>query len=76
MKNWIKLDKDNFIFYIQSNNINAIGIDKEKPLELYIMMVGDEEPTTFTFQSNKLRNEKLDEIFQRKKEEPSNEELA
>lgn len=74
MENWIKLEKDDFIYYIPRSNIAAVCIKKDKPFDLNIMMIGDEKPTLFTFQSNKLRNDKLDEIFQREKKEESNDE--
>lgn len=74
MENWIKLEKDDFIYYIQRSNIAAVSIKKDKLFDLNVMMIGDEKPTLFTFQSNKLRNDKLDEIFQREKEEEPNDE--
>lgn len=69
MKDWVKLEDNKYAFYFQRKNIAGVCIDKNRPLELSILMIGDEMPTMFSFETNQLRNDKLDEIFEREKTE-------
>jgi len=64
MKEWIRFEQGDFSFFIKTANITGICINKERPTELKIAMVGDEEESTvFTFPDAETRNKKLDEIF-------------
>lgn len=66
MEKWIRLEQDNFIYFIPRFNIAGVSISKKKPTELNILMRGDAETTTFTFADTNARNAKLDEILERK----------
>jgi len=66
MEKWIRLEQDDYIYFIPHFNIAGVSISKERPTELNIIMCGDAEATTFTFADTHARNAKLDEILERK----------
>lgn len=63
MSDFIRLEKGTVIYYANRNNISGISISSIKPTEINILMIGDEDPTTFHFPSTEARNEKLTEIL-------------
>lgn len=66
MENWIRLEQDDYIYFVPRFNIAGISIDKKRPTELNILMCGDTETAAFTFTDTNARNAKLDEILERK----------
>lgn len=63
MDNYVRIEENEYIYYINRQNITGVAIDKNCPHELAILMVGDTEPTTFTFSNVEERNNKLTEIL-------------
>lgn len=64
MNNWIRLELEDTSFFLPLHNIAGVSINKHHPNQLSILMVGDDDTTTFTFPDTKARNAKLDEILQ------------
>ena len=65
MEKWIRLEQDDYIYFIPRFNIAGVNINKKKPTELNILMCGDAETTAFAFADTNARNAKLDEILER-----------
>ena len=64
MNDFIRIEaNENFSFFFNRQNIAGVAIDKRKPTELHILMVGDEDPTPFKFNTVEERNDKLSEIL-------------
>ena len=61
--NWVRLEIKDDIFFVPTHNIAGIHINKRLPQSLSILMIGDEEPTKFIFESVQERNEKLNELM-------------
>lgn len=66
MENWIRLERNDIIYFVPRFDIVGISISKKRPTELGILMRGDAETTTFAFADTNARNAKLDEILERK----------
>lgn len=63
MDNFIRIEENNTIFFINRENIAGVSIDKSRPNELLLLMVGDTMPTNFVFSNVQERNDKLTEIL-------------
>ena len=63
MSNWIRLELEDTSCFLLRDNIAGVSINKHHPNQLSILMVGDDDATTFTFPDVKARNAKLDEIL-------------
>lgn len=63
MEDFIRIEENDYIFYINRTNIAGVSICKTYPHQLSILMVGDTMPTDFTFSDVEKRNEKLTEIL-------------
>lgn len=63
MNNFVRIEENDYIFYINRKNIAGVSIYKNHPNELLILMVGDTEPTSFIFSNVEERNNKLTEIL-------------
>ena len=64
MNDFIRIEADeNSSCFIHRRNIAGIAIDKRKPTELHILMIGDENPSLFKFNTVEERNNKLSEIL-------------
>ena len=68
MKNFIRMDLTKYgktiTYFLLRSNISGISISPEQPTVINILMVGDEEPTLFTFPTVEERNKKLNEILE------------
>lgn len=64
MKDWIRLEQNEYVFFIPRHNIAGISINKNKPKELSILMCGDAETASFAFADTTARNAKLNEILE------------
>lgn len=62
-RRWIRIDIKNTSCFFNRENIAGISISADKPTQLCILMIGDENPTVFTFPTVEERNNKLTEIF-------------
>ena len=69
---WIRFDQEmhksatetfTISYFIPTQNIAGISIRNDMPTTISIMMVGDEEPTSFRFKTVEERNNKLSEIM-------------
>lgn len=63
MDNFIRIEENNTIFFISRENIAGVSIDKNRPNELLLLMVGDTMSTSFIFPNVEERNKKLTEIL-------------
>ena len=72
MSNWVRVNQEmhksatetyTLSYFIPVKNIAGIGIRSDKPTQLTIMMMGDESPTPFNFNSVEERNSKLTELM-------------
>lgn len=63
MKDFIRIEENDYIFYINRTNIAGVSICKTYPHQLSILIVGDTMPTDFTFPNVEERNKKLTEIL-------------
>lgn len=63
MNDFIRIEKNEYVYYVNRQNIAGVSIYKQHPHELTILMIGDTEPTSFTFPNVEERNEKLTEIL-------------
>lgn len=63
MNNFIRIEENNTIFFINRDNIAGVSIDKSHPNELLLLMVGDTMSTSFVFPNVEERNKKLTEIL-------------
>ena len=68
MKNFVRMDLTKYgktiTYFLQRSNISGVSISPEHPTVINILMVGDEEPTPFTFPTVEERNKKLNEILE------------
>ena len=63
-KDWVRFELNEHFLFVQRSHIVGVGINKNKPTQLTILMTNDsEECTVFNFNSIQERNEKLNEIF-------------
>lgn len=63
-KDWVRFEFNKHSLFVQRSHIVGVGINKNKPTQLTILMTSDsEEGTTFNFNSVQERNKKLNEIF-------------
>lgn len=68
-KDWVRFELNGYSLFVQRSHIVGVGINKNKPTLLTVLMTSDsEEGTTFNFNSVQERNEKLNEIFGEEKE--------
>jgi hypothetical protein len=68
-KDWVRFELNEHSFFVQRSHIIGVGINKNKPTQLTILMTNDsEEGTVFNFNSVQERNEKLNEIFEGEEE--------
>lgn len=68
-KDWVRFELNEHSFFVQRSHIIGVGINKNKPTQLTILMTNDsEEGTAFNFNSVQERNEKLNEIFEEEEE--------
>lgn len=63
MNDFIRIEENEYVLYINRQNIAGVSIDKQHPNGLTILMIGDTEPTSFTFPNVEERNKKLTEIL-------------
>lgn len=63
MDDFIRIEENDYIFYVNRSNIAGVSICKTHPHQLSILMVGDTMPTDFTFSDVEERNKKLTEIL-------------
>lgn len=68
MKNFVRVDLTvggkSVSYFLQRSNISGLAISPEHPTKIDILMVGDDDPTTFTFPTVEERNKKLNEILE------------
>ena len=63
-KDWVRFELNEHSFFVQRLHIVGVGINKNKPTQLTILMTNDsEEGTVFNFNSVQERNKKMSEIF-------------
>lgn len=63
-KGWVRFELNEHSFFVQRSHIVGVGINKNKPTQLTILMTNDsEEGTVFNFNSVQERNKKMSEIF-------------
>jgi hypothetical protein len=68
-KDWVRFELNEHSFFVQRSHIVGVGINKNKPTQLTILMTNDsEEGTVFNFNSVQERNEKMNEIFEEEEE--------
>lgn len=69
-KDWVRFELNEHFLFVQRSHIVGVGINKNKPTQLTILMTNDsEEGTVFNFNSVQERNEKLNEIFGEEKKD-------
>lgn len=67
MKNFVRIDSpdgDKVSYFLQRSNIAGFSICPKSPTQINIFMIGDSEPTLFTFPTVEERNKKLNEILE------------
>lgn len=67
MKNFVRIDSpdgDKISYFLQRSNIAGLSICPKSPTQINILMIGDLEPTPFTFPTVEERNKKLNEILE------------
>lgn len=69
MNNYIYLKEGDYEFYVNKTNIAGISINSNKPCELSILMIGDTEPTTFTFPSQEKRDKMMRDILSNERQD-------
>jgi hypothetical protein len=68
-KDWVRFELNEHSFFVQRSHIVGVGINKNKPTQLTILMTNDsEEGTVFNFNSVQERNKKMNEIFEEEEE--------
>lgn len=68
-KDWVRFELNEHFLFVQRSHIVGVGINKNKPTQLTILMTNDsEEGTVFNFNSVQERNEKMNEIFGKEEE--------
>lgn len=63
MNDFVRIEENEYIYFVNRQNIAGVVIDKNCPHEFAISMIGDTEPTTFAFSNVEERNNKLTEIM-------------